>query len=85
MKRNRAINIINKPNSALFKITFQNGKYKKWDFGNRRIGRPRTNWTEETIKDIWNLTRSRHQHLRHLDFDPENTEMHNIITEYEEA
>jgi hypothetical protein len=47
IKRKRAIKIMNLENTSIYNVSFQNGKHRKWIHSNRRVGRPRMNWTEE--------------------------------------
>ena len=58
MKRKRAFKIINQPEQPIYKITFQGNRLGCWVHPNRRVGRPRLNWTEETIKEIWETLRN---------------------------
>ena len=53
LKRKRACKIIARPDTPIHKITFDGSRLRKWIYPRRRVGRPRTNWTEETVKEIW--------------------------------
>ena len=52
-KMKRAGKIIKNRNSPIYRISFQGNLLRKWIHDKRRSGRPRMNWTEETIKEIW--------------------------------
>ena len=65
----------------MFRISFQNQKLKKWIHPNRRVGKPRMNWTEETIKEIWDHLRKDHPQDRFLAFNSENEYIINKIYE----
>ena len=77
-KRKRALQIIRKPSSAIHRISFNGNKLMKWTHRNRRVGRPRLNWTEETIREIWEYIKTQDNRHRYTAFD-ENHE--NIIKE----
>ena len=55
LKMKRAIRIMNQENTSIHKGSVENGKLRKWVHKNRRVGRPRTNWTEETINELWDI------------------------------
>ena len=74
-KRHRAAKIINKPNSAIHNITFSDDKLNCWIHSNRRVGRPRMNWTEETIKEIWTQVQKEDQQYRHVELNTKDAEM----------
>ena len=61
----------------------KNGKFRKWIHSNRRVGRPRMNWTEETIKEIWNAVKRNHERFRFQVFDENNTDMIELIKNFE--
>ena len=48
---------MNQENTSIYNVSFENGKLRKWTHTNRRVGRPRMNWTEEAITDIWNMVK----------------------------
>ena len=50
LKLKRACRIISKPNSLIHNITFNGSRLRKWIHNGRRVGRPRMNWSEETVK-----------------------------------
>ena len=49
LKMKRAGKVITNRNSPIYRISFQDNKLNKWIHNNSRVGRPRKNWTEETI------------------------------------
>ena len=71
-KMKRAGKIIKNQDSPIYKISFQSKKLNKWIFPGRRVGRPRRNWTEETIKEIWDHMRKDHDQDKYLAFNPAN-------------
>ena len=46
IKRRRTIKIMNQENTSIYNVSFENGTLRKWTHVNRRVGRPRMNWTE---------------------------------------
>ena len=84
IKRKRAIKIINQENTSIYNVSFENGKFRKWTHKNRRVGRPRMNWTEETINEIWNIVKRNNDRYRYTQFDEDNMEMINLIKEHTE-
>ena len=84
IKRKRAIKIINQENTSIYNVSFENGKFRKWTHKNRRVGRPRMNWTEETINEIWNIVKRNNDSYRYTQFDEDNMEMINLIKEHTE-
>ena len=83
-KRKRAIKILNLPTSSLHKVTFQNGQLIKWTHLNRRVGRPRANWTEETLLEIWDIIKQTNPLFRFTSFDHTNQSIIDTIASYEE-
>ena len=81
-KRKRACKIIRNPNTPIFKVSFKNGKLQKRIHHNRRVGRPRMNWTEETIIDIWDTLRKDNDRYKYTAFDDNNQEMIDKLYEY---
>ena len=81
-KRHRAIKIIRKPNTPIHNITFRDKKLNCWIHPNRRVGRPRMNWTEETIKEIWVQIQKEDQLYRHIDLDTNDEGMVAKIKQY---
>jgi len=79
LKRKRANRIINKRGSPIYNISFHGGKLRKWVHPNRRVGRPRLNWTEETIKDIWDHIKKDDSRYRYTAFDGDDENIINMI------
>ena len=77
----RAAKIIKNKTSPIYKISFQDTRLRKWIHSKRRSGRPRMNWTEETIKEIWDLIRIGHEEDRFKAFNPEDDYIINKIHE----
>ena len=49
----------------------------------KRVGRPRASWTEETIKEIWNAVKRTNERFRFQAFDENNNEMIELIKNFE--
>ena len=47
-----------------FQIIFQSGTFLPHSYGGRRVGRPRLNWLEQTIGDLWEETKLAYPHAR---------------------
>ena len=73
---------MNQENTSIYNVSFENGKLRKWIHKGRRVGRPRMNWTEETIKEIWDLIRIGHEEDRFKAFNPEDDYIINKIHDY---
>ena len=71
-------------NYDTYNVSFENGKLRKWIHKNRRSGRPRMNWTEETINDIWNIVKRNNERYRFAQFDEDNQEMIDLIKAHTE-
>ena len=84
IKRKRAIKIMNQENTSIYNVSFENGKLRKWIHTNRRVGRPRMNWTEETITDIWSMVKRNNEHYRYMQFDEDNENMIELIKAHTE-
>ena len=84
IKRKRAMKIMEQENTSIYNVSFENGKFTKWIHKNRRVGRPRMNWTQETINEIWNLVKRNNDRFRYTQFDEENQEMVNLIKTHTE-
>ena len=78
-KRKRALRIISKQESELFKASFRNSKLQKWIHPKRRSGRLRMNWTEETVQDIWQYIKKNDERYKYIPFDYEHEEIISII------
>ncbi len=81
-KRKRASRIIRTENSAIFKISFSNPNLRKWTHHNRRVGRPRLNWTEETIRELWEHIKSQEDRYKYTAFDETNQEIIDKIKDF---
>ena len=84
VKRKRAIKIMNQENTSIHNVSFENGKLRKWIHKNRRVGRPRMNWTEETINDLWDIIKRNNIRFRYTQFNDENQEMIDLIKAHTE-
>ena len=52
---------MNQENTSIYNVSFQNGRLRKWEHSNKRVGRPRMNWTEEAINEIWDIVKRKHE------------------------
>ena len=77
--KQKTLRIIRKEGTPIYNISFQRGRLRKWIHPNRRVGRPRMNWTEETIREIWDIIKKDTTQYKYTAFNPEDTEMTNII------
>ena len=68
---------------SIHKVSFENNKLRKWVHNKRRVGRPRANWTEETIKEIGNAVKRNNERFRFQAFDENNNEMIELIKKIE--
>ena len=83
LKLKRACRIISKPDSLIHKITFDGSRLRKWIHNGRRVGRPRMNWAEETVKELWdNIKKEMTGLIRFMAFDDSNDLIMDIIKEY---
>ena len=83
LKLKRACRIISKPNSLIHNITFDGSRLRKWTHNGRRVGRPRMNWAEETVKELWdNIKKEMTGLIRFMAFDDSNDLIMDIIKEY---
>ena len=48
---------MNQEHTSIYNVSFENGKLRKWIHSNRRVGRPKMNWTEESIREIWDIVK----------------------------
>ena len=64
---------------SIHKVSFENNKLRKWVHNKRRVGRPRANWTEETIKEIGNAVKRNNERFRFQAFDENNNDMIELI------
>ena len=85
LKRKRACRIISKPDSLIHNITFNGNRLRKWIHNGRRVGRPRMNWAEEAVKELWDHIKKEMTGLiRYMAFDDSNGVMMDIIKEHAE-
>ena len=68
---------------SIHKVSFENNKLRKWVHNKRRVGRPRANWTEETIKEIGNAVKRNNERFRFQAFDENNNDMIELIKKIE--
>ena len=73
------------PESSIYKVSFASNTLRKWVHPNRRVGRPRMNWTEETVKEIWDHLKKDHDTHRYTAFDGNNEDIINSIKAYMES
>ena len=83
MKWKRAIHTMSNENTSTHKVSFENNKLRKWTHNQRRVGRPRLNWTEETINELWEIVKKTNSQYRYIPFDENNEDMINIIKHVE--
>ena len=83
LKMKRACRIISKPNSLIHNITFNGNRLRKWIHNGRRVGRPRMNWAEEAVKELWDHIKKEMTGLiRYMAFDDSNELIMDIIKEH---
>ena len=83
LKLKRACRIISKPDSLIHNITFNGNRFRKWIHNGRRVGRPRMNWAEETVKELWDHIKKEMTGLtRFMAFDDSNELIMDIIKEH---
>ena len=77
---------MNQENTSIYNVSFENGKLRKWTHKNRRVGRPRMNWAEESINEIWDIVKrsNSNNRFRYTQFSDENQEMIDLIKEHTE-
>ena len=71
-----------KENSPIYKVSSLGKNLRKWTHSNRRVGRPRMNWTEETVKEIWDHIKKNDQRYKYTAFDDNNEEIMGKIRTY---
>ena len=69
--------------TLLYGCTFENNKIRKWIHDKRRVGRPRANWTEETIREIWDAVKKNNITYKYKPFDEDNNTMIQMMKEFE--
>ena len=83
LKLKRACRIISKPNSLIHNITFNGTRLRKWIHNGRGVGRPRMNWAEETVKELWDdIKKEMPGLLKYMAFDDSNQLIMDIIKEH---
>ena len=86
LKRKRACRIISKPNSLIHNITFNGNRLRKWIHNGRRVGRPRMNWAEEIVKELWDHIKKEMTGLiRYMAFDDSDEFIMDMITSKEHS
>jgi hypothetical protein len=85
LKRKRAVKIMNQENTSIHKVSFENRKLRKWTHTKKRVGRPRMNWTEETVNEIWDILKRNHEGFRYTQFDDNNDQMTEMIKNHTET
>ena len=83
LKWKKAVRVLKQEGSSIYNVSFENGKLRKWVHDKRRVGRPRANWTEETIKEIWDKVKQSNIEYRYKPFDENNEEMVRMIKNFE--
>ena len=85
--KNKRVISWNQENTSIYNVSFQNGKLRKWEHSNKRVGRPRMNWTEETIKEIWDIVKRKNENerFRYEPFNEDNQEMIDLIKTHTET
>ena len=79
----RACRIISKPDSLIHNITFNGNRFRKWIHNGRRAGRPRMNWAEATVKELWDHSKREMAGLRRfMAFDDSSDLVMDIIREH---
>ena len=83
LERKRACRISSKPNSPIHNITFNGKRLRKWIHNGRKVGRPRMNWAEEIVKELWDHIKKEMTGLiRYMAFDDSNELIVDIIKEH---
>ena len=82
LKRKRSCRITSKPNSLVHSITFNGKRLRKWVHNGRRVGRPRMNWAEETIKEVWAYIKKDMAGLKYMASDDTNNTIMERIKEH---
>ena len=82
LKIKSACKIITKPNSNQFKVTFKNNKLDKWTHENRRVGKPRMNWAEITLTEIWEELKQHDDRYRFTSFSNKNPQKVSALKQY---
>ena len=72
LKMKTAFKITAHENSNQLKVTIQGNTLEKWIPANRRAGKPRRNWAETTVAEIWEELRQHNTRFRFTSFDYNN-------------
>ena len=83
LKWKRTTKILNQENTSIHKVCFENDKIRKLIHDKRRVGRPRPNWTEETIREIWDAVKKNNITYKYKLFDADNNTMIQMMKEFE--
>ena len=59
LKWKRAVRVLNQEGSPIYKVSSENNKFRKWIHPRRGVGRPKTSWTEDTIREIWDIIKKK--------------------------
>ena len=70
--------------TPIYKVPLRWENLRKWVHPNRRVGRPKMNWTEETIKELWEHIKKDNDRYKYTAFDEQNEEIINLIKNYKE-
>ena len=65
------------------KVSVKNDKLGEWGHDKRRVGKPRTNWTEKHPKEIWNVVKRNHEIYRYEAFDDNNENTIELVKHFE--
>jgi hypothetical protein len=84
IERKRTIRIMNQENTSIYNVCFENGKFRIWVHSNGRVGRPRMNWTEESINEVWDIVKRNNNRFRYTQFDEDNQEMIDLVKAHTE-
>ena len=82
LKRKRALKIIRKPDSEIYKVSFQGNKLRKWVHNRRRVGRPRAKWAEETVAEVWDHIKKDNAEYRFTAFNGEREDIIELIQKH---
>ena len=81
LKEKLAAKPIDDPNGTMFSTTFKKTKLEKWTHTTRRVGKPRQNWAENTVAEIWEELKNNSRY-RFQAFEHENEEKVQAVKEY---
>ena len=67
------------PNSLIRQSTMTNSS-EAWNYGNKRVGRPKTKWVEDAAQMFWNRIRGYQQpEFRNMDYDRTNLRQRTLM------